>query len=418
MSSGKRLTNEEALEKINEKCLEKNYAFIEFNNNENVYKNNKTYLTLKCNKCGNIWSTTSYEKFIYGNRGCPNCSPTKKITEDKLIKNIEKLCKEKDFTFLGFNGNFCGINTKLLLKCNKCGEEWKTTSYNNLKKTDRKTHTCGRKNPSSMPIVYNEEKIIKNIESKLKHSSLEFVSFDEFGYIGAKKTHILLKCKKCGKTNVYSLKYLYQNTFSCKSCESRNKFSNEYAIGKIIEKCKKLNYTFLGFDNNENKYDGKKTYLILKCNKCGHIWKSTTFGSFTQNTIKCLGCINSWKMEKEIESCLNGHSINYIHDCRCHILPWLRHKISLSLDFYLPEYKIAIECQGRQHFEPVSDFGGEKSFKKTIERDKKKLILCKENNIKLLYYDSEHGNTEFLGEKVYNDENNLIKEITSYEQKN
>ena len=66
MSSGKRLTNEEALEKINEKCLEKNYAFIEFNNNENVYKNNKTYLTLKCKKCGNNGSTTAYEKFIYG----------------------------------------------------------------------------------------------------------------------------------------------------------------------------------------------------------------------------------------------------------------------------------------------------------------------------------------------------------------
>ena len=54
----------------------------------------------------------------------------------------------------------------------------------------------------------------------------------------------------------------------------------------------------------------------------------------------------------------------------------------------------------------------------TIERDKKKLILCKENSIKLLYYDSEHNHTEFLGEKVYNNENNIIKEITSYEQKN
>ena len=82
------------------------------------------------------------------------------------------------------------------------------------------------------------------------------------------------------------------------------------------------------------------------------------------------------------------------------------------------QYKIAIECQGRQHFEPVLDFGGEKSFKETIERDKKKLILCKENGIKLLYYDSEHNHTEFLGEKVYNNENNIIKEITSYEQKN
>lgn len=418
MSSGKRLTNEEALEKINEKCLEKNYAFIEFDNNENVYKNNKTYLTLKCNKCGNIWSTTSYEKFIYGNRGCPNCSPTKKITEDKLIKNIEKLCKEKDFTFLGFNGVFCGVRTKLLLKCNKCGEEWFTTTYNNLRKKTRNTHTCGRKNPSFMPISYNENKIISNIKSHLANTSLEFISFDENGYIGVSKTHILLKCKKCGKINSYSLRYTYQNTISCKNCEYNGKTQNNVAVKFIIEKCKLLNYTFLGFDTDDKKYGGKDCNLILKCNKCGYIWKTTSYYSFTHKTIKCVECKNSWKMEKEIEICLKRHHINYIHDCRNKILPWLKYKASLSLDFYLPDYKIAIECQGRQHFEPVSDFGGEKSFKKTIERDKKKLILCKENNIKLLYYDSEHGNTEFLEEKVYNDENNLIKEITSYEQKN
>lgn len=418
MSSGKRLTTEEALSKIYKKCEEKNYEFIGFNNEENVYINNKTFLILKCNKCSNIWDTTSYEKFINGNRGCPNCALNKKLTEEEIISKINEICKEKDFTFLGFNGNFCGVDTKLILRCNKCGEEWNTTTYNNLKKKNRKTHTCGRKNAKSTPTILNEKRVVELIRKKLKSTLLEFVSFDELGYIGSKKTHVLLICKKCNKINSYSLKYLYQNIISCKNCEYNGKLSNTEAIRRITEKCKLLDYTFLGFDNKENMYNGKKTYLILKCNKCGYIWKSTTFASFSQNTIKCLGCVNSWKMEKEIESYLNKHSINYIHDCRSHILPWLKYKISLSLDFYLPDYKIGIECQGRQHFEPVLDFGGEKSFQETIERDKKKLILCKEHDVNLLYYDSKHNHKEFLGEKVYNDENNLIKEITSYEQKN
>ena len=30
-----------------------------------------------------------------------------------------------------------------------------------------------------------------------------------------------------------------------------------------------------------------------------------------------------------------------------------------SLDFYLPEYNIAIECQGLQHYKPV-DFAGKR----------------------------------------------------------
>jgi hypothetical protein len=96
-------------------------------------------------------------------------------------------------------------------------------------------------------------------------------------------------------------------------------------------------------------------------------------------------------------------------------LPWLTNKISLSLDFYLPDYNTAIECQGRQHFEPVNDFGGKKSYLESLYRDEKKLILCKNNGVKLLYYDSEHNHTEFLGEKVYNNKNNLLKEILKNE---
>lgn len=416
MANGKRLTNEEALGRILEKCLEKNVTFIGYKNDENVYKNNKTYLILKCNVCGNIWDSTTYDKFTIGNRGCPNCSPTKKKTEKEVVEDINRICKERGFTFLGFNPTFNGIYSKLLLRCNKCGEEWGSTHYNSLRK--RESHHCGRKNPTSMPSNLDENKAIEKVKEKLKDSSLDFVSFDEKGFIGRKGSHVYLKCKKCGTINKYTYKYVLSNSISCKKCEYNGKFSNEYATEKVKEKCKYLDYEFLGFDTRDGKYDGKKTYLILKCNKCGRIWKSTKYWDFINKTIKCARCINSWKMEKEIEKCLNEHSIKFIHDCRSRTLPWLKYNISLSLDFYLPEYKIGIECQGRQHFESVLDFGGKKTFEKTIERDKKKLILCKENNVKLLYYDSECGHTEFLGEKVYNDEDNLLKEITSYDKKN
>ena len=417
MGRGKRLTNDEAVERIKARCNEKNIDFIGFYNSENTYINNKTYLILKCKKCSSIWNTTSYDKLITSGRGCPNCANNRKLTETEVIEKINEICKNKDFIFLGFNGKFNGINTKLLLRCNKCGEEWGTTTYNNLRRIDRKTHTCGRKNPSSMPSLLNGEKAIMLINERLSKTSLEFVSFSKDGYVGKLKTKVLLRCKKCGKINVYSYRVCINNYPKCKNCENK-KFSNSIAVERIKDKCKLLDYTFLGFDNETNTYNGKKTYLILKCNKCGYVWKSTIFYSFCQNVIKCPWCINSWKMEKEVETFLRKHGIKYIHNCRSKTLSWLRHKISLSLDFYLPEYNIGIECQGRQHFEPVIDFGGEESFKATIERDKKKLILCKEYGVKLLYYDSECNHNEFLGEEVYNNENNLIKKIKSYEQKN
>ena len=57
-----------------------------------------------------------------------------------------------------------------------------------------------------------------------------------------------------------------------------------------------------------------------------------------------------------------------------------------SLDFYLPEYNIAIECQGMQHYKPVKLFGGEEQFIKQIALDKNKRELCEKNGIKILYY--------------------------------
>lgn len=415
-NSGKRLTNEEALDRIFKKCKERNVEFVGFNNEENVYKNNKTYLILKCNKCGNIWNTTCYDKFVTVGRSCPNCSPTKKVNEKEVIEKIESICKEKNYTFIGFNGKYNGLNTRLILKCNKCGKEWGTTTYNNLRKKERKSHSCIRNNPSSMPSFLNEEKAIEKINNALKNSSFEFVSFDKSGYIGRSKSHVILKCNKCGKIYVYSYRNIFEGKKTCKFCGKTGKFSNEKAIEIIKQRCNELNYSFIGFDTCDGKYEGKNTYLLLKCNDCGTEWNTTTFASLKSNDIKCPGCINSWKMEKEIETLLRANKIKFVKQCRNRILPWLEIKASLSLDFYLPDYNIAIECQGRQHFEPVRDFGGEKTFKESLYRDEKKLILCKNNGVKLLYYDSEHNHTEFLGEKVYNDKNKILEEITSYEK--
>jgi len=62
---------------------------------------------------------------------------------------------------------------------------------------------------------------------------------------------------------------------------------------------------------------------------------------------------------------------------------WLKPQ---TLDIYIPNLKIGIENQGIQHFEPVEYFGGEKSFKKTQELDKRKSRICNQNKITLIYF--------------------------------
>ena len=56
------------------------------------------------------------------------------------------------------------------------------------------------------------------------------------------------------------------------------------------------------------------------------------------------------------------------------------------LDMYIPDIGLAIEYQGEQHFHAVPLFGGEEGLRRTKERDKEKLLKCKEHNVTLIYF--------------------------------
>ena len=107
-------------------------------------------------------------------------------------------------------------------------------------------------------------------------------------------------------------------------------------------------------------------------------------------------------MEIEIEELLTANGIEYIKQYR---QPWLNNK---SLDFFLPQYNVGIECQGRQHFELIEYFGGVDEFNRRKDRDKEKLNECISNNIKLLYY----ANYEYdFPYEVITDKNDLLLKI-------
>lgn len=390
------LTKELVLKKITDKCNKNDLTFIGFSNDENEYKNNKTKLILRCNKCGYEWNTTSYDKFVSRSSRCQKCVDKKAdLTDEEKIKRILKKCDERNFTFLGFT-----CNGNLKLKCNKCGAEWNTTTFRNFVRNDRKSHKCGRKNPTSMPKNFkNREVLKKDIVEILENSSLKFVDFVENNYTSLCNLHVILECKICGEKNSYKVDRILSSKvkISCKACQYKNKISNDEVIEIIKEKCKILGYTFLGFNNEKNRYFNKKTKLMLKCNKCGYIWGTTSFDNFKNSVITCRNCTNCWKMEKEVKYFLETEKIEYEEQKR---FPWLKNKIAMTLDFYLPKQNIAIECQGKQHFVPIDCYGGEKCFSETNERDKLKLKLCNENGIKILYFNDENDYENFFGNKI------------------
>ena len=160
--------------------------------------------------------------------------------------------------------------------------------------------------------------------------------------------------------------------------------------------CPKCSYIYRGnlykktlneFINESNKIHNN-FFSYEKFNYVNAHTKSTIIcpihGEFEQNPndhLQGKGCpkCNMSFLEKEVFSFLLRNEIKFEYQ---KYFDWLGKQ---SLDFYLNDYNIAIECQGKQHF----GYGGwtdEYDFFQQKERDCQKKTLCNENNIDILYF--------------------------------
>lgn len=185
--------------------------------------------------------------------------------------------------------------------------------------------------------------------------------------------------------------------FGCKKCSNRLK-SEKMTFGKneFIKRAKIVHGDT--YDYSKVVYEKYNKRVNIICKEHGNFYQTP------KSHLQGHGCpyCNNSKLEKYIESILKCNGIKFERQKK---FEWLGRK---SLDFYLPDYNIAIECQGEQHYKSVEHFGGDEFYNKTIERDIIKNKLCKLNNVKLLYYSDKRNS--FLNEKII-DKNNLLKII-------
>ena len=69
---------------------------------------------------------------------------------------------------------------------------------------------------------------------------------------------------------------------------------------------------------------------------------------------------------------------------------------------YIPDFMLAIEYQGIQHYKVIDFFGGEKGFEEIQRRDKKKLSLAELNGVKIEYIKYDENITEKVNEIIKN----------------
>jgi len=95
------------------------------------------------------------------------------------------------------------------------------------------------------------------------------------------------------------------------------------------------------------------------------------------------------KIESEYESSLVEEVVNILKENNIEYsleerFDWLVYYKKMKLDIFLPEYNIAIECHGIQHFKQSKIY--KSNFEYEFKRDKKKFEECSNNKIRVIYY--------------------------------
>jgi len=307
---------------------------------------------------------------------------------------IKEKCKEFGLDLIDENFDYDRSRDKTFkVRCTKCGGVL-NKSYVTLVKHNCGCSLCSKKRKRDYHNSIDD--VMPKIQKECQESGFEFLGFVGGEWKKCRTTKLLLKCIRCGKITEKNYDNFINKHAKCicnrvEKLTLANKLKDYDVFYKINKTCEKNDFSFVRFLSKDGKYHNNKTKLEVKCKICGET-SIYDFNHFTdrKNTC-CLNCTKSL-LEKRTKQKLKKDKIKFIEQKK---FDWLVNHNKMSLDFYLPEHNIAIECQGIQHFEPIGFFGGEKAFKEQTKRDKKKYELCKQHGINLKYIITEEDINNF-----------------------
>ena len=373
----KKKTKEEFIKEATEKHKGKyDYSKVD-------YVNNKTKVCIICHKPEHGEFNQTPNCHLQG-QGCPKCGVEKKhesqtSTKEKFIK---KACKVHGGKYDYSKGEYVNSRTKVCIICPEHGEFWQTPNEH--------TQRYGCPKCGGTYLLMKEEWITsarKVHGGKYDYSKGEYVN---------SRTKVCIICPEHGE--FYQTPNNHLRGHGCPKCGGKCIPTKK----EWIASARKVHGD--KYDYSKFKYINANTKVCIICHKHGEFWQRPNSHLNGRGCSKC----NLSHLERSMMNYLDDVGITYDYQ-KC--FKWLGRQ---SLDFYLPDYNVGIECQGEQHFFPIKHFGDDKSFKKTLERDKRKKALCEKYGVKLLYFGNTPNYDTFLGETVHDDVQYLIDYLNEH----
>jgi len=312
----------------------------------------------------------------------------KKITTTDFIEKAEKIHGDKyDYSKV----EYINSQTKVCIICPEHGEFWQTPN-SHLKGCG--CFKCGTEN-SAKGHLSNTSKFIEK-------AKLIFGDSYDYSMVNYEKSSkkIFLKCNKCHK--VFSITpNNHLKGQGCPICAKEKKGPSKKSLEDFITLAREIHG--YKYDYSKSEYISSQDKLLIICPEHGKFWQTPS------NHLRGQGCpfCKESKLEKDTKRLLENNKVVFEQNKH---FDWLGKQ---HLDFYLPEYNIAIECQGVQHVYPVC-FGGNR-FKSLNEQlsyvkkmDENKYKTCKLHGINIFYLISnEICKNDLYKNEIYSLENSF-----------
>lgn len=295
----------------------------------------------------------------------------RKSNTTEFIEKAKKIHGDKyDYSQV----NYINCDTKVKIHCNRCGKCFMQTPVVHLHGGG--CNDCNRKEALDKIKLKKANEFVE--KAKEKHGDLYDYSLVD--YQNAKKV-VKIICNRCHKV-FYQTPNNHLRGQGCSYCNGNHKKDLNY----FIEKAKAIHGD--RYDYSEVEYKNNRTPVKIKCNKCGKYFYQD-FGNHISQKQGCPYCYASGG-ENIIVNFLDKYKIIYeaqkkFKDCK--------DKTYLRFDFYLPDYTMCIEYQGKQHYEEGFNFymdflkdpiKARKSFEDVKRRDQIKRDYCSSHNIDLV----------------------------------
>lgn len=274
--------------------------------------------------------------------------------------------------------------TKIKAICDYCSQEYDTCYVvlmdgRKVIKKDCCRNCTGKKTSEVSKQKRAEKYIGLAIKACEEHGYILLTTADD--YIDV-KMNIDFICPKHGKQTVMLDNLIHGH--GCRRC------ANEYTGSVLKYDIEYVKEYIESINGNKllNSEDYKGTFernLNILCS-CGNIF-TTSFSNYSRyNVNTCFSCSCRISTgEERIKNFLELNKIEFIQEKRFNDC---RDKRSLPFDFYLPQYNLIIEFDGKQHFEDV----GYGNYEITKKHDEIKNQYCKDKNIDMLRIPYWEGN--------------------------